>query len=154
MPFCARRDALAAARDAADRTRLGSAAIGTSTFAAGATLADALRRPELTFADVADRFPAAVSPAIGERAHIEIAMEGYVRRAEVAIAQAAGDEARLLPADVVYADIGQLSREAREKLARFRPRTLGAAGRVPGITPADVAILRVLLHRDRQPVSA
>jgi tRNA uridine 5-carboxymethylaminomethyl modification enzyme len=150
--FCERRAALKAACDVADRTRLGVGTIGRSVFAAGATIADALRRPELTFAAVADRFPAPVSPAIGERVHIEISMAGYVRRAEAAIAQSAGDEGKLMPSDFVYADVGQLSREAREKLERSRPRTLGAAARIPGVTPADVAILRVLLHRERGPL--
>ncbi len=152
--FCDRRDALQAARDMADRTRLGRDKVGESTFTPGATLADAMRRPELRFGDVADRFPRPVDPAIGERTHIEIAMEGYVRRAELAMAQAAGDEARLVPPGFVYSALGQLSREAREKLERVRPRTLGAASRIPGITPADLAVLRVFLHRERQPVSA
>jgi tRNA uridine 5-carboxymethylaminomethyl modification enzyme len=152
--FCDRRDALQAARDMADRTRLGRDKVGESTFTPGATLADAMRRPELRFGDVADRFPRPVDPAIGERTHIEIAMEGYVRRAELAMAQAAGDEARLVPPGFVYSALGQLSREAREKLERVRPRTLGAASRIPGITPADLAVLRVFLHRERQPGSA
>jgi tRNA uridine 5-carboxymethylaminomethyl modification enzyme len=152
--FCLRREALSAARATADRTRLGTSRIRTSSFAAGATIADALRRPELDFTDVADRFPATLDPALGERIHIEISMEGYVRRAQLAIRQAAGDESKPIPADFNYSTVAQLSREAREKLERVRPRTLGAAARVPGITPADVAILRVLLHRERQPISA
>jgi tRNA uridine 5-carboxymethylaminomethyl modification enzyme len=83
-------------------------------------------------------------------------MAGYVRRAEAAVAQAAGDESKLIPAEFEYALVGQLSREAREKLERVRPRSLGAAARIPGVTPADVAILRVVLHRDRGrlPISA
>jgi tRNA uridine 5-carboxymethylaminomethyl modification enzyme len=152
--FCARREALTEALALADRTRIGPGEIGTARFHSGATLADALRRPELSFADVADRFPATVSPAIGERAHIEISMDGYVRRAHQAIAQSATDESRLIPTDFAYAPLRQLSREAREKLERVRPRTVGAAARIPGITPADVAVLRVFLHRGRQSVSA
>jgi tRNA uridine 5-carboxymethylaminomethyl modification enzyme len=148
--FCARREALREARALAESTRLGVRSIGGAAFNAGATIADALRRPELTFADVARHFPVAVDRAIGERAHIEVSMEGYVRRAELAIAQAAGDESKLIPASFDYGAAPQLSREAREKFARVRPRTLGSAGRIPGITPADLAILRVLLHRDRQ----
>ena len=81
-------------------------------------------------------------------------MEGYVRRAELAIAQSVGDETKLIPADFAYAPLRQLSREGREKLDRVRPRTIAAAARIPGVTPADVAVLRVLLHRGRQPVPA
>jgi tRNA uridine 5-carboxymethylaminomethyl modification enzyme len=147
--FCARREELASICEAAGRTRLRVEAIGNSRFGAGATIADALRRPELTFADVADRFPAAVDPAIGERAHIEISMAGYVRRAEAAVAQASAEESKAIPAEFAYGQVNQLSREAREKLERVRPRSLGAAARIPGVTPADVAILRVVMHRDR-----
>jgi tRNA uridine 5-carboxymethylaminomethyl modification enzyme len=152
--FTARRNALKDAREAAERTRIGPTCIRTAVFGAGATLADALRRPELSFADVAGLFPRPIDPAIGERAHIEIAMEGYVRRAEAAIAQAAGDEAKTIPPAFAYVAIDQLSREAREKLERIRPRTLGAAARIPGLTPADIAVLRVMLHRIRQSIPA
>jgi tRNA uridine 5-carboxymethylaminomethyl modification enzyme len=152
--FCRRRDALSAALDLAARTRIGEVTIGAAQMPAGSTLAEALRRPELTFADVADRFPAGMSAAIGERVHIEISMQGYVRRAELAIAQGAGDEAKLIPPDFAYTLLRQLSREGREKLERVRPRTIAAAARIPGVTPADVAVLRVLLHRGRQPVPA
>jgi tRNA uridine 5-carboxymethylaminomethyl modification enzyme len=147
--FVERRSALETARAMAGSTRIGAGQIGAAAFGAGATIADALRRPELGFADVAHRFPTPVSAEIGERTHIEIAMEGYVRRAETAIAQAAADDLRPIPVAFDYAGVNQLSREAREKLSRVRPRTFGAAARVPGITPADLGILRVMLHRDR-----
>jgi len=152
--FIARRTTLDAACETAAATRIGALTIGGAALSPGATIADALRRPELRFSDVAGFFPSPVEPAIGDRVHTEIAMEGYVRRAELAIAKAAKDESTLLPAALDYATIGQLSREAREKLARVRPRTLGAASRVPGITPADLSVLSVVLHRDRQRVPA
>jgi tRNA uridine 5-carboxymethylaminomethyl modification enzyme len=152
--FCERRSALEHARGVAERTRLGVATIGTATFGAGSTIADALRRPELGFRDVADRFPEPIAAEIGERTHIEIAMDGYVRRAQAAIAHAASDESSSIPALFDYDTVGQLSREARERFGRVRPRTIGAAARIPGITPADIAVLRVLLHRHRSPVIA
>ena len=74
-------------------------------------------------------------------------MEGYVQRQETAIERAARDEAVLLPADLEYGAIRALSREAREKLDRIRPRTLGAAARIPGISPTDVALVSVHVHR-------
>ncbi len=142
-----RRAGLEAALRCAATTRLGADRVGEASFGPGATLADALRRPELAVADVADRFPAETDPAVAERAEIEIKMEGYVRRAEAAIERAARDEAVTLPAGLDYGAIPALSREAREKLGRTRPRTLGAATRVPGITPADVALVSVHVHR-------
>ena len=74
-------------------------------------------------------------------------MAGYVGRQEAAIARAAADEAVLVPGDFDYRAVKALSLEARDKLSRVRPRTLGAAGRVPGITPADLSVLSVVLHR-------
>lgn len=152
--FCERREAVREACSIAARTRIGPVRINASDLAAGATIADALRRPELTFSDVAPFYPTPVDPEIGARAHIEIAMEGYVKRAEQAIRQAAADESRPIPADFSFADIAQLSREARERLERVRPRTFGSAARIPGITPADVAVLRVFVHRHQPPIPA
>ena len=158
--FTARRDALAQARRHADQTRIGADALAASpdTDAAagrnaerslpqGATLADALRRPDVTVADVLNRFPAEIPREIAARAEIEIKMEGYVRRQQEAIDRAARDEAVALPPDLDYTTIRALSREAREKLERARPRTLGTASRIPGITPADVALVAVHVHR-------
>jgi tRNA uridine 5-carboxymethylaminomethyl modification enzyme len=75
-------------------------------------------------------------------------MEGYVRREEMAVARASRAETTRLPADFPYDLIAALSREAREKLLRHRPASLGAAGRIPGIAPADVAVLSVFLRRE------
>ena len=144
--FCERRDALKAARSDAERTRLRSLRIGEERFAAGATVADALRRPSLEFADVSGDFEPAMTPDIGERVAIELKCEGYVRRQELAIAKAAKSEAATIPENFDYAAIVALSREAREKFSAVRPRTLGMAGRIPGITPSDVAIVGLFLR--------
>ena len=113
----------------------------------GATLADALRRPDLTVADVLDRFPPGTDPEIAARVEIELKMAGYVSRQQTAIDRAARDEAVTLPADLDYGAIRALSLEAREKLNRTRPRTLGAAARIPGLTQSDLALVSVHLHR-------
>jgi tRNA uridine 5-carboxymethylaminomethyl modification enzyme len=141
--FRDRQDRLAAGLEAARATRL------PAEHAAGApvTVADVLRRPETGFAEVAHLLP--VDGAIGERVAIELKLEGYVRRQMLAVAKAARDENDPIPPDFRFGEIGALSREAREKLALHRPRSLGAAGRIAGISPADVAILGVHLHRAR-----
>ncbi len=115
----------------------------------GATVADALRRPGVSAADVAGALGPDIDPATAARVEIEIKMEGYVRRAQSAIDRAARDEAVALPIGLDYDVIPALSREAREKLARTRPRTLGAATRIPGLTAADVALVSVHVHRLR-----
>ena len=111
------------------------------------TVAERLRRPEISAADVACDL--AVEPEILDRVAIEIKLAGYVKRQEVAIARAARDESTDVPEDFPFGEISALSLEAREKFARFKPRSLGAAARISGISPADVAILSVALHRAR-----
>ncbi len=145
--FVRRREALLAGKAAAESTRLGVSVVGEQRFEAGSTIADALRRPQVRFDDVAPRFDPPVAPEIGERVAIEIKCEGYVRREELAIERAGKDERIAIPADFDYRAISALSREAREKLTERRPRTLGVAARIPGITPSDVAIVGLFVHR-------
>jgi tRNA uridine 5-carboxymethylaminomethyl modification enzyme len=145
--FSARRAALEGSRRHAETTRVAPASIGRNTLPKGAMLADALRRPDVAVADVLDRFPAGTDPEIAARVEIELKMDGYVRRQQQAIDRASHDEAVALPAAIDYAAIRALSREACEKLQRVRPRTLGAAARIPGITPSDVALVSVHAHR-------
>jgi tRNA uridine 5-carboxymethylaminomethyl modification enzyme len=145
--FESRRSALHAAIAGAERQRLPVTSIAGEAFEAGATLADALRRPQLTYGDVAPYFDPPVGTDTGERAAIEIKSAGYVRRQEMAIEKAAKNERVLIPDDFDYASLRALSIEAREKLERQRPRTLGAAGRIPGVTPSDVAIVGLFVHR-------
>jgi tRNA uridine 5-carboxymethylaminomethyl modification enzyme len=130
----------------ARRTKVGGRTLGGAQMPPGATAADVLRRPDVVFPDVAP-YLAGVSAATGERLETEIKMAGYVDRQQAAIARAAADEAVLVPPDFDYRAVASLSLEARDKLSRVRPRTLGGAGRVPGITPADLAVLSVVLHR-------
>lgn len=147
--FQSRQAALRDAIGRAEKTRVGAGRIKDQHFEAGATLADALRRPSLEFGDIADRFEPPVEPALGERLAIELKLAGYVRRQELAIERAAKTERVVIPDGFDYASISALSREAREKLSAQRPRTLGAASRVPGVTPADVAIVSLYVERDR-----
>ncbi len=117
----------------------------------GASVAEALRRPNVAFADVAQAFATAGEPldaATGERIEIEMKLEGYLQRQELDIAKAARADAIRLREDFPYAAVTALSREAREKFARHRPASIGAAGRIPGISPADVAVLSVYAQRD------
>jgi tRNA uridine 5-carboxymethylaminomethyl modification enzyme len=141
--------AIAAARSAAGRAKVGGRILAGAVMPPGATVADVLRRPDVRFDDVVGELPSVV-PAIGARLETEIKMAGYVGRQEAAIARAAADESSLVPDDFDYRAVAALSLEARDKLSRIRPRTLGAAGRVPGITPADLAVLSVVLHRQPQ----
>jgi tRNA uridine 5-carboxymethylaminomethyl modification enzyme len=146
--FERRRERLEDAIRRAHATRLPAGTLATVSIAPGTSLAEAVRRPEIGVDDVVSFFgDAADEPAIVERAVIELKSEGYVRRQQAAIERAARSEGVPIPVDFDYAAATALSREAREKLDRLRPQTLGAAGRIPGVTPADVAVLSIMLHR-------
>jgi tRNA uridine 5-carboxymethylaminomethyl modification enzyme len=153
--YQAEQGALGAAHECSRRAKVGGRTIGGAVMPPGARVSDVLRRPDVRFADVAPFIPD-VDAVCGERLETEIKMAGYVGRQEAAIARAAADEAVVVPDAFDFRAVTALSLEARDKLSRIRPRTLGAAGRVPGITPADVAVLSVVLHRReaRTPVAA
>ncbi len=153
--FERRRGALREGLRRARTTRLERDYVAGERFERGSTVADALRRPRLGFADVADRLEPPVDEAIGERVAIELKCEGYVRREELAIEKARKAEAARIPEDFDYLSIRALSAEAREKFARQRPHTLGMAGRIPGVTPSDVAIVALFLHqKEREAVGS
>ena len=114
-------------------------------------LIELLRRPELTYADLApldpDRPP--LSPDIVEQVEISAKYEGYIARAEAERRAAERSENLLLPKDIDYSSIAGLRIEARQKLTAAQPRTLGQAGRLEGVNPADVAALMLWLERKK-----
>ena len=113
----------------------------------GATLDKFLRRPESTWQDVVDREPAlsAISAAAAQQVTYDVKYAGYVTRQEVDIARQKRLSSKRIPDGFDFAQIGHLRAEAREKLARVRPLNLAQAGRISGITPADLALLMVHL---------
>nr|HEX4312596.1 tRNA uridine-5-carboxymethylaminomethyl(34) synthesis enzyme MnmG [Kofleriaceae bacterium] len=112
-----------------------------------ATLAELLRRPELDWhavervAAAAGLAPADASPAALERVAIELVYSGYLRRQEADAAKLQRADGVALPDALDYAVIPGLSREAVEKLEQIRPRSIGQASRISGVTPAAVNIL-------------
>lgn len=114
------------------------------------TLARLLRRPETTWDEVVAALPelAAVSREVALGLTWDAKYSGYVARQEAAIARQRRLADRRIPAELDFAAMLHLRTEAREKLSRVRPASLAQAGRIPGITPADLAVLMVYLHRD------
>jgi tRNA uridine 5-carboxymethylaminomethyl modification enzyme len=141
------REASLRAAHAALRARRITAADGIDPSLTGSTVAQALRRPRIEYADVAPLVP--LDREAAERAAIEIKVEGYVDRTHEQIARAARDESLTLPDDFEPSAIAALSRETRDKLARYKPRTLGAAARLPGMTPVDISVLAIHLQAHR-----
>ena len=111
-----------------------------------------LRRPEVAFADLTELKPewAEASPAAREQAEISVKYAGYLEKQAHLIEQARRMEEIRLPEDIPYADIEHLRLEARQKLAKQKPVSLGAAGRIPGVNPADVAVLTVWLEKQKR----
>ena len=115
----------------------------------GARLADLLRRPRLTYADLAPFDPnrPELPPAVTGEAEITIKYAGYIDRQLRQVEEVRRLEERPMPEDIDYASIAGLRLEARQKLAAIRPKNLGQAGRVSGVSPADVAVLMVYLKQ-------
>ena len=88
-----------------------------------------------------------VTPMLAERLETEIKYAGYIARQDRMIRDVARHEKTLIPDDFEYADLTGLTLEAREKLAKIRPRTLAQAGRIPGVSPSDLAQLSIALMK-------
>ena len=117
------------------------------------TLADLLRRSGFHSSDLVrlGLAPVELPSDVREGAEIDIKYSGYLARQQQQIDQVKKQEHRALPADVDYATIATLSKEAREKLNSIQPLSLGQAGRIPGVSPADVTALLLWLElRKRQ----
>lgn len=112
------------------------------------TLAQLLRRPEVNYAHVAQFLPDPdqVNPDVVLQVEVDIKYSGYVRRQAEAVERFQKLETMHLPTDIDYGRIDGLSQEIREKLTRIRPRSLGQAYRIPGVTPAAVSVLSVYLR--------
>ena len=133
--FEQRRDALAAGLSWAKTTRFD----GQSIF-------DLLRRPDRDMSD----FDHNLAPDIAERVKIAATYAGYLERQARDIKEAARLEAKPIPRDLDYTAIAGLRSEAREALGSFTPASLGQAGRLSGVTPADVTLVAVHLDRHRR----
>ncbi len=164
--FETRRASVAAAHEALARASVTpSAAVDDALARAGSapvkgrqSLAELLRRPEIDIAALvaiaaagglaADVLPADL--AVRERVEVNIKYEGYLRRQEAEAARLAKLDDLHLPDDLDYAKLVGLSHEAREKLGRERPRSLGQASRIRGVTPAAVAVLATHMEARRR----
>ena len=122
---------------------------GTAPVANSARLADLLRRPQVSYADIAPFDPERpeLSPAVTDEVEIQIKYAGYLTRQEKQVEEFRKEEARLLPENLDYAAIPGLRLEAREKLAAIRPVSIGQAGRISGVSPADIAVLLIYLEQ-------
>ena len=112
-----------------------------------ARLADLLRRPQVRYEDLApfDKDRPELPLSVTEEVEIQLKYAGYLARQEKQVAEFRKEEARLLPEDIDYNAISGLRLEARQKLSEIRPVSLGQAGRISGVSPADIAVLMIYL---------
>ena len=112
-----------------------------------ARLADLLRRPQVTYADLAPFDPdrPALPADVTAEVEIQVKYAGYLARQEKQVAEFKKAEAKALPADIDYESIAGLRLEARQKLSQIRPMSIGQAGRISGVSPADIAVLLIYL---------
>ena len=113
-----------------------------------ARLADLLRRPQVSYEDLApfDKDRPELPLSVTEEVEIQLKYAGYLARQEKQVAEFRKEEARLLPEDIDYNAISGLRLEARQKLSEIRPVSLGQAGRISGVSPADIAVLIIYLN--------
>ncbi len=126
---------------------------GTAAVDSGCRLLDLLRRPQLTYDDLTpfDKDRPDLPADVREQVEITAKYEGYIQRQQRQVAEFEKLERRKLPPDMDYDHIQGLRLEAREKLSALRPLNVGQAGRISGVSPADVAALMIWLqthHRE------
>jgi tRNA uridine 5-carboxymethylaminomethyl modification enzyme len=127
------------------------ASLGSAPLQKPQSLRELLRRPEVDMETIAANWPAGESlpPDVAEEVEITVKYEGYLRREEETVARARVMERTRIPYDLDYDLVPSLRREIQEKLKRVRPESLGQALRIPGVTPAAVAVLEIFLKAHR-----
>jgi tRNA uridine 5-carboxymethylaminomethyl modification enzyme len=123
--------------------------MGSSPIKNPVPLSELLRRPEIAYKDLASLDPdcPAIDPETAEQVEVQVKYAGYIQRQEEQAARLGKLENMRLPPGMDYMEIPGLSKEVREKLIKVRPRSIGQASRISGVTPAAISILMVSLRK-------
>ena len=121
----------------------------SSKISNGIKLAELLRRTELTYEDLKeiDEDRPELSEQVKEEVEIQIKYEGYIKLQNAQVEKAKKLENKLLPDDINYEAIGGIRLEARQKLSKLRPRSVGQASRISGVSPADISVILIYLEQ-------
>ena len=121
----------------------------TSALSTGCRLADLIRRPQLDYEALSpfDTTRPDLPYEVFEQVEIDLKYEGYIKRQYAQIADMHRLEVRLIPDDIDYHAIINLRLEAVEKLSKIRPRSIGQASRISGVSPADISVLLIYLSK-------
>ena len=122
----------------------------SAPVANSARFADLLRRPQVTYADIAPFDPERpdLPESVKQAVEIQIKYAGYLLRQSKQVEDFKKEESRLLPENIDYEAIAGLRLEARQKLSEIRPVSIGQAGRISGVSPADIAVLLIFLEQN------
>ena len=118
------------------------------------TAYDLLKRPQVSFADIAAITDSQVDSQVGEQIEISVKYAGYIERQQEDIDQMKRLESTPLPADFDYSAVSGLSNEIVQKLEQVRPATLAQASRISGVTPAAIQLLGMMLKKHRKAQAA
>ncbi|WP_021168304.1 tRNA uridine 5-carboxymethylaminomethyl modification enzyme MnmG [Sporomusa ovata DSM 2662] len=125
-------------------------ALGTAELRTGITLYDLLKRTEVGYEAMRLQFSLPEIPSVvREQVEISIKYEGYIQKQIEQVERSSKLEAKRLPEDIDYSQISGLSLEARQKLIKIQPLSVGQAARISGVSPADISILMVHLEQRR-----
>ncbi|MBQ1509885.1 MAG: tRNA uridine-5-carboxymethylaminomethyl(34) synthesis enzyme MnmG [Selenomonadaceae bacterium] len=126
-------------------------AAGMELIRTAMPLGELLRRPGVTYEGLQKVFDLPdLEPEIRKQVEISISYEGYIKKQKEQVERMEKLENKILPENIDYAQVASLRDEAREKLAAIRPRSVGQAGRISGVSPADVSVLLVYLEQQRR----
>ena len=121
---------------------------GSTAVTTGFSIADLIRRPQISYADTAPFDPERpeLDRAIKAQVEISLKYEGYIKRQLKQVEEFTRLEERQLPADIDYNQVTGLRLEAREKLEKIRPENFGQASRISGVSPADISVLMIYVE--------
>ena len=124
---------------------------GTSELNGGIRLSDLLKRTELTYANLAeiDKDRPELLKEVKEEVEIMVKYEGYIKMQETQVAGFKKLERKILPKEIDYSKINGLRLEARQKLNKIKPYSIGQASRISGVSPADISVLLVYLEQKK-----
>ncbi len=130
-------------------------AVGVDNLYSKASFEDLLRRPEIGYTDIIklNGLTARLPADVEEQVELQVKYDGYIRRQEAQVERHKRLESLAIPSGFDYQRVVSISKEGREKFGRVQPLSVGQAARIPGITPADISVLMVVLERDRRSVS-
>ena len=122
--------------------------VGTSEISTGTRLSELLKRAEITYAslETIDINRPDLPEQVKEEVEIQIKYEGYIKMQEAQVEKFKKMERKLLPEDIDYNNVKGISLEARQKLNKHKPHSIGQASRVSGVSPADISVLLVYLQ--------